>query len=210
MAQPRSAFALRIFGLGLTILAVGLTIWLLTRPEPGNNRPVTASGEVLIGGPFELVDQQGQTRRDSDFRGRHMLVYFGYTYCPDICPTSLMAMTQALDILGRADSGLAEEVVPLFITIDPERDTVQALAAYAPNFHANLVALTGTAEQVAAAAEAYRVYYAKAETGEASEYLMDHSSFIYLMDPEGRYLAHFPHSATAESIAKSLKAHIGS
>jgi protein SCO1/2 len=108
MAPPRSAFALRILGVGLTILAVGLTAWLLTRPEPADNRPATASGEVLIGGPFELVDQHGQTRRNSDFRGRHMLIYFGYTYCPDICPTSLMAMTQALDTLGRSDSRLAE------------------------------------------------------------------------------------------------------
>ena len=128
---------------------------------------------------------RARPRSDRDFRGRYLLLTFGYTYCPDVCPTSLMTMTAALDRLAESDPGLARRVVPLLITVDPERDTVEVLAAYATHFHESLVALTGTPEQIAAAAEAYRVYYAKAEV-EGGDYLMDHSAFIFLMGPEGR------------------------
>ena len=139
-----------------------------------------------------------------------MLVYFGYTYCPDICPTSLMAMSQGLDAFAESNPALAKEVVPVFVTVDPARDTVATLSAYAPHFHEDLVALTGTAEQVAGAAKAYRVYYAKAEGDATGDYLMDHSGFIYLMDRAGGYRAHFPHNATAAEIAAGLARHIGS
>lgn len=163
--------------------------------------PVARDGAaVSIGGPFELVDQHGQEVTQADFRGRYMLVYFGYTYCPDVCPTELQTMSQALDKLGDE----AEQVTPVFITVDPERDTVEQLAAYAEHFHPRLVALTGSPEQIAAAAKAYRVYYRKAEDDSASDYLMDHSNIVYLMDPEGRFVTHFGGGTGPERMAEQI------
>ncbi len=213
LPQPPLARAVLIFAVGLALLVLGAAAWILTSPLDRGSAVtggVTSSGTALVGGPFELVDQHGRTRRDAEFRGRPMLVYFGYTYCPDVCPTSLMAMSQGLDAFAVSNPDLAKEVVPVFVTVDPARDTVATLSAYAPHFHEDLVALTGTAEQVAGAAKAYRVYYAKAEDDGTGDYLMDHSGFIYLMDREGGYRAHFPHSATAEQIAAGLEQHIGS
>lgn len=194
--------------LTLLVLAGGWFAWQKLRP-PFVVTSVTAVGTAEIGGPFELVDQTGEIRRDTDFRGRYMLVYFGFTYCPDICPTTLLIMSRALMLLAERAPEAAKRVVPLFITVDPERDTVEAMAAYAPSFHPDLVALTGTPEQVAAAAKAYRVYYAKVEDKSSATYLMDHSSFIYLMGPDGAYLTHFDHGAEPEQIADSLKRYIG-
>lgn len=205
MPQSSLGRALLVFALGFAVLATGLAGWLWSeRQQSGAARSgsSTSSGVAAIGGPFELIDQTGQTRRDSDFRGRYLLIYFGYTYCPDVCPTSLLAMSQGLDAFAEQTPELAEQVVPLFITVDPARDDVATLAAYAPHFHERLVALTGSEEQVAAVAGDYRVYYAKA--GGGTDYLMDHSSFVYLMDREGRYLSHFSHTSTAESIAEGL------
>lgn len=156
-----------------------------------------------LGGPFELTSQTGAAVRDADFRGKHLLIYFGYTYCPDVCPTELSAMTQALDRLGAA----AEAVQPLFITIDPERDTQAHMADYAPLFHPRLIGLTGSKEQIAAVAKAYRVYAAKAPGWEkaGADYLMDHSSFIYWMGPDGKFIAAFPARTTPDAMAARLK-----
>ncbi len=155
-----------------------------------------------IGGPFTLVDQNGVAVSDTDFRGRFMLVFFGYTYCPDICPTGLGRNSDALDLLGKA----ADRVVPIFVTVDPERDTVEQIRSYADFFHPRLVALTGTPEQIAAVAKSYRVYYAKAmEEGRAPEdYLIDHSSITYVMGPDGRFLGHFGHDVSPERMAERL------
>ncbi len=209
MPQSALARALIVFFLGLSVLAAGVGGWLWSQrggPAVAVTGPTSSQGTALVGGPFELVDQNGQPRSAADFRGRFMLIYFGYTYCPDFCPTSLTTMTAALDLVAQSDGALARRVVPLFISVDPERDTVEALAAYAPHFHESLVALTGTAAQVAAAAEAYRVYYAKVEDPGASDYLVDHSTFIFLMDPEGGYVSHFAPGVTPEAIAEVLKA----
>ena len=192
----------------LVVLGGGWIAWQKLRP-PLAITSVTTSGTADIGGPFELVDQTGKTRRDTDFRGRYMLVYFGYTYCPDTCPTTLLIMSRALTLLAKAAPEDAKKVVPLFITVDPERDTVAAMAAYAQSFHPDLVALTGTPEQVAAAAKAYRVYYAKVEDKASGTYQMDHSSFIYLMGPDGAYLTHFDYTTKPEALADSLKRYIG-
>lgn len=162
------------------------------------------SGVALIGGPFELVDQSGRTVREQDFRGRLMLVYFGYTYCPDVCPTELQTMSVALDRLGPK----AEAVQPVFITVDPERDDVQQMADYVSHFHPSLVGLTGSPEQVAAAAKAYRVYYAKVQDEASSEYLMDHTSFVYLMDREGSYVTHFGPQTPPEEMAARIEEHL--
>lgn len=207
MPQSALARAVLLFVGGLTILFAGVAAWLWTQQpaaQVASMSGTTSTGNALVGGPFELIDQTGQARSEADFRGRYMLVYFGYTFCPDVCPTSLTVMTRALQALTETDPKLAAQVAPIFITIDPERDTVEALAAYAPHFHERLVALTGTAAQVAAAAKAYRVYFAKVEDDSASDYLVDHSGFIYLMDPEGRYLTHFTHDATPDTILQAV------
>ncbi|PWC36186.1 SCO family protein [Azospirillum sp. TSO35-2] len=161
---------------------------------------------VPIGGPFTLTDNHGKTVTDADYRGKYLLIYFGYTYCPDVCPTELGVMTQALDLLGPQ----ADKVQPLFITVDPDRDTVAHMNDYVGLFHPRLVGLTGTADQVREAARAYRVYYAKAPQKDAKpdEYLMDHSSFIYLMGPDGRFVGVYPAGTTADRIAQDLGSRI--
>lgn len=196
-------------GLGITLfllLAAGV-LFAWSRFEQGGQEAI---GQAAIGGPFQLVDQNGETRSEQDFRGRYMLVYFGYTYCPDICPTTLATLSRGLEALAARAPDKAEVVVPVFVTIDPERDDVEAMAGYAPHFHDRLVALTGTPEQVAGAAKEYRIYYRKVEEegGDPEGYLMDHSSFIYLIGPEGSYVTHFGHDATVEEVAAGLETRV--
>lgn len=160
-------------------------------------------GTASIGGPFTLVDHTGKSVTEADFRGRFMLVYFGFTYCPDVCPTALSTMAGALDIIGAA----AVRVVPVFVSVDPERDTPEQLDMYVRHFHPSLVGLTGSAEQVAVAAKAFRVYYAKVEEEglDEDEYNMDHTSNIYLMGPNGKFLTHFSGPATSpETMAAGI------
>jgi cytochrome oxidase Cu insertion factor (SCO1/SenC/PrrC family) len=157
-----------------------------------------------IGGPFALIDHTGKLRTDADFRGKLMLVYFGFSFCPDVCPTDLMAIGQTLDRLGL----LGEAVQPLFITVDPNRDTPEHLANYVPFFHPRLIGLTGNAAQIRDAARAYRVYYAKVDVGPAAEYTVDHSGFIYLIDRDGKYLGFFPPGTPADRMAAVLKTHL--
>nr|WP_245326669.1 SCO family protein [Bradyrhizobium sacchari] len=155
-----------------------------------------------VGGPFELIDQTGTPRSDRDFLGRLMLIYFGFTYCPDVCPTDLMAIGQALEQLGPD----ADAVQPVFITLDPERDTVAHLAEYVPLFHPRLLGLTGSPAAIEAAAEAYKVYFAKVSIGkEAGDYTVDHTSFIYLMDRDGKYLGFFPPGTSAERMVEIIR-----
>lgn len=147
---------------------------------------------------FTLTDQQGRTVRAADLAGKPMLLYFGYTYCPDVCPTELSNISSALDLLGER----ADEVQPVFITVDPARDTPEVMKAYLSHFHDRLIGLTGSDEQVAEAARAAKVYYAKVDTPDsAAGYLMDHTGFVYLLDREGRYAAHFRPAADPQAIA---------
>ena len=178
------------------LIAAGIAWWQV------DNAGTTVQSSVPIGGSFTLTDQDGRTVTDADYRGKYLLVYFGYTYCPDVCPTELGAMARAVDLLGVQ----GEKVQPLLISVDPERDTVAHLKEYVPLFHPRLVGLTGTPEQVKAVAKAYRVYYAKAplKDGRPDEYLMDHSSFIYLMGPDGRFLGVYPAGTTADRLAQDL------
>ncbi len=192
-----------LVGLGLVVAAIGFGVFPMPRFGSGGDSPAgLVKSAFKVGGPFTLVDHTGKTVTDADFRGRYLLIYFGYTYCPDVCPTTLQTMTQALDLLGEK----AERVQPLFITVDPERDTADVLADYVTAFHPRLIGLTGAADQIARAAKAYGVYYAKAEPSEPdAPYLMDHSSFVYLMGPDGRYLTVFPHGTAPEDMAKTLE-----
>lgn len=155
-----------------------------------------------VGGPFELVDHTGRPRSDRDFRDHLMLVYFGFTYCPDVCPTDLMAIGQALELLGPD----GDDVQPIFITLDPARDTAAHLAEYVPLFHPRLIGLTGNEQAIRSAADAYKVYYAKVAIGKAADdYTIDHTSFIYLMDREGRYLGFFPPGTSAERMVEIIR-----
>lgn len=166
--------------------------------------PEGGSGEALVGGPFQLTDQDGNAVTEQTYKGKLMLVYFGFTYCPDACPTALGVMSAALDKLDVA----AERVVPILITVDPERDTPQVLKDYVSNFHPRMVGLTGTPEQIAQVAKAYRVYYQKAAGATGGDYLMDHTLLIYLMDGEGKYLANFSASATPDDIAAKIREYL--
>ncbi len=190
-----------VLALGIAA-AAGVRLWQEREPALAI-QDKGATGAALIGGPFALIDQHGARVSDSDFRGRFMLVYFGYSFCPDICPTDLATMATALDQLGAA----GEEVQPIFITIDPERDTAQRLADYAPLFPPRLIALTGTDEEIHQAAAQYRVYYEKAEIG--PDYLMNHSGIIYLMDREGRFVTHFSQGTPPDRIAEAVRQELG-
>jgi protein SCO1 len=159
-------------------------------------------GKALIGGSFSLVSTDGKRVTDKDFRGKLMLVFFGYTHCPDVCPTELQNMAQVLDKLGSD----ANQVAPIFISVDPARDTPQALAAYVKNFSPRIIGLTGSPDEVASAAKAYRVYFGRGEGG-ADNYTVDHSVFVYLMDREGNYLTHFMFNSAPETVAGVIKKH---
>jgi protein SCO1/2 len=201
--NPAARRGLVILIAGIALLAAGLAAQYFL--GSGDGGIAGRLGEAInpgaaIGGPFTLTDQHGKTRSDAEFRGKLMLIYFGYTYCPDVCPTELQTMAAALDRLGAE----AEAVQPIFITVDPERDTPEQLAGYVENFHPRLLGLTGTPEQIAAAARAYRVYFAKAKQGEGEPYLMDHSSIVYLMGSDGHYLGHFGPETSAEEMAATI------
>ncbi len=159
-------------------------------------------GQTSIGGPFTLVDQNGRTITEASLKGKPTLIYFGYTYCPDVCPTSLLLMETAIERLG---PDAARKVNLVFITVDPARDTPELLKGYVPNFGATFIGLTGTAEQVAAAARSYRVYYQKVPGKDGAPYLMDHSSIVYLLDRNGRFVTHFTHEAKAEAITSGVQ-----
>ncbi|EKV32038.1 Cytochrome oxidase biogenesis protein [Caenispirillum salinarum AK4] len=171
---------------------------------PGASTSETTAA-VSIGGPFELVNGAGETVTDQDFRGKWMLVYFGYTFCPDVCPTSLGTVGVALDGL---DPAIVEKITPVFITVDPERDTPEAVGKYVAHFHPDMVGLTGSPEQVDAAVKAYRAYYKK-QPQDDGPYLMDHSSVTYLMNPEGEFVRHFSHGTTPDAMAEGLREAVG-
>ncbi len=168
---------------------------------------VTVSGDARIGGPFSLTDHTGRAVTERDFRGAFMLIYFGYTSCTDVCPADLQSMSDALDSLGP----LADRVRPVFVSLDPERDTVAVLADYVSNFHPRLVALTGTAAQVAAAAKVFGIYFAKVRSRSAGgaadprNYLMNHSSFIYLMGPDGKFRAAFRPGTAGKFMTRRIR-----
>jgi protein SCO1/2 len=160
-------------------------------------------GRGSVGGPFTLTDQSGRQRSDSEFRGKLMIVYFGYSYCPDICPADLMAVTQALDDLGPA----AKDVQPLFVTIDPERDT-KILGEYMAAFHPSFVGLTGSAEDVRRVANSYKAFYAKGPAASDGNYPIDHAGVIYLMGRNGEYLGFMPPQTGPERLTEILRKYL--
>ena len=220
--------AIRLIVLGLTLLLGGAWAyaWVSRAPNQsvgeafvallggasggGEAGPVSSGGVQLpaglaLGGPFSLTDQSGKPVTERDYAGGWMLIYFGYSFCPDVCPTELGTMAAALDQLGPAGA----KVVPVFITVDPQRDTPAHLADYVSRFHPRMQGLTGTPEQVAEAARRFRVYYSKVQRPEMTDYLMDHSSFIYLVGPDAKVRTLFRPEQSPEAIAAAIAAQIG-
>jgi cytochrome oxidase Cu insertion factor (SCO1/SenC/PrrC family) len=189
----------------LAVIAVASWVawsWIATGDDTGKASGGPMRTEADIGGPFALTDHHGRPVTDESFRGQYLLVYFGYGFCPDVCPTELSNMAAALDILGPK----ADKVVPVFITVDPERDTPEFLADYVVNFHPRLIGLTGTTETIAAVAKAYKVYYAKSRKSANSEdYLMDHTSFVYLMGPDGKFRTVFRPQTDPKKMAETIE-----
>ncbi|HET6157851.1 MAG TPA: SCO family protein [Dongiaceae bacterium] len=192
--------ALTAFLLAVLILC-GVLLYRLAMERMA---PDTISGQALIGGPFELTDQNGNQVTDQTFKGKLMLIYFGFTFCPDACPTALGVMSSALDKLDVA----ADRVVPILITIDPDRDKPAVLKDYVSNFHPRMVGLTGTPEQIAKVAKSYRIFYQKAPGASPDEYVMDHTTLIYLMDGDGKYITHFGPDATPDQISDEIRKHL--
>lgn len=163
--------------------------------------PASGSGKAAVGGDFTLTDQNGNLVTAHDLKGRYSLVFFGFTFCPDVCPTTLNTVTQALSKIGET----AQQVQPVFISVDPERDSPAVLKNYVTAFDPRLLALSGTPDQVRQVTDAYKVYYfAHKKDAEDREYLVDHSSFIFLMNPSGEYVTHFAHTIAPSELAVRL------
>ena len=197
--------AARSIIIGIAGAALGLAAAVALLPQvrerlfPSVERQV--SGKALIGGAFTLTDSTGKRVTEQSFRGKYMLLFFGYTSCPDICPAGLQLIAGALEKLGPK----AERITPVFISVDPERDTPDKLAGYVKNFDPRLVGLTGTPEEIAAVAKAYKVYYAKAPNMQhPDDYTMDHTSIIYVMDPNGEFVTHFTPATSVDEMAAKL------
>lgn len=173
--------------------------------KPTESTQDPAMPGVAIGGPFTLVNQDGKTVTEKDYAGSYKLIFFGFASCPEVCPTELQKMAQVLEQIGEEK---AAKIQPIFITIDPERDTPEALKAYVAEFHPKLVGLTGTPEQIEAVKKEYRVYGSKVQMEGMDGYMMDHSAFTYLMGPDDANLAIYPAKDTAEQIAEDLKGKI--
>jgi len=194
---PRFALVAIVFA-GVLVIAAGVLLALALRETPRG-----AAGTALasaIGGQFQLIDQNDKPFSDANLKRKWHLIFFGYTQCPDACPTALNEMSLALDRLGIK----RDEVGVVFITVDPERDTPDVLKSYVQSFDAPIVALTGSPEAVAQAAKAYRVFYAKHPRADG-DYDMDHSAVIYVMNPEGRFTATFTPDSSADAIVQRLQ-----
>lgn len=189
-----------IGGLAL-LLGAGIFIWIGRQPPPAETSEASAAS-VPIGGPFQLIDSSGRTVTDETFRGKLMVVFFGYTHCPDLCPTTLNKMAGALEKVG----GLADRVAMLFITVDPKRDTPQVMGDYVKAFDPRIIGLTGSSQQIAAAAKAYRIYYD--EAGPNDE-LLDHSAFIYFMSPSGKFVGFLSPDKAPDTIAAKIRQLLG-
>lgn len=192
--------------LAIVIIAAGAALaeWFVIRNDDVTKAPNGLITSVEIGGPFSLTDHTGRQVTEADYHGNFALVFFGYTFCPDVCPTALGDIALALDELG-TDS---VAVTPLMISIDPERDTPAVLAEYVPLFHERLVGLTGTVEQIKQVADAYRIFFRRVEDPQYTYYLMDHTSFAYLLDPEGNVVSLFRYGTSPEEMASIIRQHM--
>lgn len=196
---------LGIMGISLALGVMAIITYQFRKTPISYVEDHGSTGRPDVGGPFVLNDHHGKQRTNEEFKGKIMVVYFGYSFCPDICPLGLQNMTAALELLGRD----IDQVAPIFITIDPERDTAANLKNYAPNWHSSFVFLTGSKEEVGKAIKNYKVYAAKAKPdGTVAEYLMDHSTLIYIMDRKGTFLEAHPHTTEPEKLAAAVRKHL--
>lgn len=199
--QPkRPNIRILISAILVIIAAIVWTVFLNKDDTP----TAAENSRALIGGSFELTNHLGQPMTDKDFLGKYMIVYFGYTFCPDVCPMDLQIMADSLRHLADLDSKKLEKVTPVFVTIDPERDTTDVMAEYISFFHEDLIGLTGTLAQVDTIKKAYRVYAAKAD--DSPDYLVDHTAYTYFMDTDGTLLKHFNHGEDPEMMAAQMAA----
>ena len=196
IAKPRISPSFSVSA-ALALLA-GLA---LAACSPGAAEPPLQGAS--IGGPFSLVDQDGRRFGDAQLKGRYRIVYFGFTHCPDVCPTDLLQIGQALRRFEKEDPARAARVQPVFITVDPERDTPAILKHYVAAFHPRLIGLTGTSEQVARTAKAFAIYYKK-EPAAGGSYVMNHSRIAFLFGPDGEPIALLPHEKGAAAISAEL------
>ncbi|MDX1580036.1 MAG: SCO family protein [Alphaproteobacteria bacterium] len=190
---PSFLFLVRALALGIVLSALAAC---------SDSGPTKGDPSVPIKSEFSLLNQDGERVSEEDYAGKYQLVYFGFTFCPDICPATLQIMSDALDQLPEETRS---KIQPILITVDPERDDVTAMKTYTSFFHPSFVGLTGTPREIKQAAGNFRIYYSKQQREEDSDYTMDHTSLIYLMDGEGHYIDHFDHSIDAERLAESLK-----
>jgi protein SCO1 len=191
MSPVRASFLATVLSLACLVSGCG----------PAAEPPLAGSE---IGGPFELVDKTGKTVRWSDFDGKYRLVYFGFTYCPDACPTDLARSGKGLQQFEREHPDLGAKVQPIFISVDPERDTPAVVGEFAANFHPRLIGLTGTPAQVKAATDAFKVFYEKAPPDDDGGYMVNHSTVTYLFGPKGEPLATIPTDQGPEAVAQEL------
>jgi len=200
----RRAMPIQIRKLALApFAAIALTLSACGAPTTQNaGEPPLAGAD--IGGPFELVNKDGQTIRWADFAGKYRMVYFGFTYCPDICPTDVGRMVHGLNTFAKTHPDLAAKVQPIFISIDPERDKPAVIGEFSAAFSDDLIGLTGTPEQVNAAADTFRVFYSRGEDTPGGGYLMDHSAIVYLFGPDGEPIATLPTDQGADAVAAEL------
>ncbi len=185
--------------LSFSLFALGLGYYVSTYINPAKESVDT--GNALLGGDFTLTSHKGQSIDTKQFRGKYMMVYFGYSFCPDICPTALENMSEAM--MKLADMG--NKIQPIFVTVDPDRDTVQQLETYIQSFHPRFLAMTGGKEALDKAIKAYRVYAQKVDDEGATDYLVDHSSIVYVMGPDGKYVSHFSHQTPGEEMAFKMR-----
>ena len=198
MKRPPSVAIIPILLL-LTVVAAG-ALWRLGDLRSQQGVQTIESKLVELGGAFALTDQDGMRRTDADFRGKYMLVFFGYTFCPDVCPTTLAVQAEALKILG----GQATRIVPVFITVDPKRDTPEVLKSYLAAFGPDFIGLTGDEAEITQVTKAYRVFY-QAHAEEGDNYTVDHSGVVYLMSPEGKFVANYSLDTSPDMMAADLR-----
>ena len=170
--------------------------------KPAEQAPLAGA---RIGGPFTLTDQDGRSVSDAQFAGKYRLIYFGYSYCPDVCPVDLQRLMQGLRLVEGEDPALAARIQPIFITIDPARDTPAVLKQYVAAFHPRLIGLTGSEPQIAAVAKEFAIYYKRAKSEGSTEYLVDHARQAMLFGPDGAPIALIPQDESAEAIAAELR-----
>jgi cytochrome oxidase Cu insertion factor (SCO1/SenC/PrrC family) len=187
------------------VFTVGVFFWIVYKSKIENltqSKDIASPHAVIqIGGDFTLTDIHGKTKTMKDFIGKYQIIYFGYTYCPDICPATLSTIGNTLKLLARDK----QEVTPIFISVDPERDTVENLKTYASNFNPEIIMLTGTKKQIADIKDKYKAYGEKITEENMSDYVMDHTSMLYVMDRQGKFIKFLPHGISAPKLRQEIQ-----